>query len=64
MSEWIDISVYDNLKKKPANCVFFFKAEINESRPYASLSAIVEKSRNYGNRVCTHYIELPEFPKD
>lgn len=60
---WQPIEVYDALAVKPKRCVFFFEASPNEKRPYASLAATVENNRNYGLRVCTHWLRLPDDPQ-
>ena len=64
MSDWIDISEYDKLKIKPNNCMFLFKATKSKRNACNELSRTVEKSRVYGFRECSHYLQLPEFPKE
>lgn len=53
-TNWLPISEYDKLDKKPEHCVFWFK-EINRERKYLSLKAEISGSRFMGNRQCTHF---------
>lgn len=62
MSQWQPIDTYDALKKKPKHAVFYFKAECDD-RGRNRLIPIIELSRTYGYRTCTHWMPLPEPPK-
>lgn len=56
--KWRQIEEYDRLKKKPDLVVFRFKIT-DHGRNY--LPEMFDVDRYRGSRVCTHWIELPEF---
>ena len=60
--EWLPIEKYDELKKKPENCIFFVKEKKREYSSGIDLSATISTARFYGFREVTHYLVLPKFP--
>lgn len=58
---WQPIETYDALKKKPAHAVFLFRAEVGRTM---TLDRTIHPQRNFGLRVCTHWLELPSPPKE
>ena len=65
MSEWQPIETYDALPKlaRPEYAVFYFRAEPGRNgNKGIGLGAIVEMTRIYGYRVCTHWMPLPPPP--
>jgi hypothetical protein len=58
--EWRVIEKYDALRKKPTNAVFYFVSSVNGS---FILQPVIQTSRIFGRRVCTHYLPLPSPPE-
>lgn len=61
--KWQPIAIYDAMKERPKNVVFLFKASKGK-RSHDGLSALVDTSRNYGNRECMYFCEIPPIPDD
>jgi len=62
MIKWQPIETYDKLKKKPKLAVFWFK-ESSAGRNI-TLYATPYLSRSMGSRICTHWMPLPDAPKE
>jgi hypothetical protein len=60
---WELIETYDAIpdRKKPKLAIFRFAPVVNVDRPYASLAEAFKTERHMGNRVCTHWVRVPEF---
>jgi predicted TPR repeat methyltransferase len=58
--QWLSIETYDKLAVKPKLAAFYFRAT-EPTRPRgAYLHALVELTRHYGSRVCTHWHPLAD----
>ena len=64
--DWQPIKKYDNLepKQRPKLAVFWFKGTppLRGQTGTYGLEPTPNFSRVMGNRVCTHYMQLPEPP--
>jgi hypothetical protein len=59
--KWLSIEKYDELNKKPNNCVFFVEEYVNERTGKVQLSSTLSFSRYFGQRKVTHYVVLPDL---
>jgi hypothetical protein len=57
---WQPIETYDVLDVKPERSAFYFKATEPSREGGFFLPCLVSLSRNYGNRVCTHWHPLAD----
>jgi len=62
MSEWQPIETYDALEKKPKLAIFRFRPQkSNRHNGGFTLPETYEKTRYFGIRTATHWIEITEF---
>lgn len=64
MNEWQPVQTYDALNVKPKLAVFYFEATHEDSRGNNKRAATIQTTRTYGYRICTHWLELPQLPKE
>lgn len=58
--DWQPIAVYDNLKVKPKRAAFRFAPESGTRSGGFVMGEVVELTRRFGTRTCTHWTALPD----